>query len=67
MNDTLQFTVTLEDEVEGEGVSNNVVEVPISVILIDQNDNSPVFLNVSYTYLLAFKVHIYLKKKHDVK
>ncbi|KAI5703140.1 hypothetical protein M8J75_008227 [Diaphorina citri] len=48
VNDTLQFTVTLEDEVEGEGVSNNVVEVPISVILIDQNDNSPVFLNTPY-------------------
>uniref|UniRef100_A0A8D8SJI2 Cadherin-87A n=2 Tax=Cacopsylla melanoneura TaxID=428564 RepID=A0A8D8SJI2_9HEMI len=48
VNDTLLFNVTLEDEVEGEGVNNNQVEVPMSVIIGDENDNPPVFVNTPY-------------------
>lgn len=37
--------VSAEDEVEGGG-KNNIVEVPITVIISDENDNEPEFLNV---------------------
>lgn len=46
VNDTLRFLVTLEDETNGTG-NNNIVQVPISVIILDDNDNAPVFKNVS--------------------
>ncbi|XP_071526000.1 cadherin-87A [Panulirus ornatus] len=45
-NDTLRLVVTLEDEVEG--VDNNVVRVPISLIVLDTNDNAPKFLQTPY-------------------
>lgn len=49
VNDTLNFFVTLEDEVGSSenGVMNNIVPVPISVIVADENDNPPLFKNVS--------------------
>lgn len=47
VNDTLRFLVTLEDVTNGTG-NNNIVQVPISVIILDDNDNAPVFKNVPY-------------------
>lgn len=51
VNDTLRFFVTLEDEVDNSDntIANNLVQVPVSVIVVDENDNAPVFKNVSYT------------------
>ncbi|KAG5879259.1 hypothetical protein JTB14_012529 [Gonioctena quinquepunctata] len=46
-NNTLNVIVTIEDEVEGGG-KNNIVEVPITVIISDENDNPPEFLNAPY-------------------
>lgn len=43
-NDTLRLVVTVEDEVSG--ANNNVVRVPISLIVLDDNDNAPKFLQV---------------------
>lgn len=48
VNDTLTFLVTLEDEVDGGTSNNNIVKVPISVIILDENDNSPTFKHVPY-------------------
>ncbi|XP_066907242.1 cadherin-87A [Halyomorpha halys] len=42
VNDTLRFFVTIEDDV------NNLVQTPVSVIIIDVNDNPPVFKNEPY-------------------
>lgn len=48
MNDTLNFNVTIEDEVkDAPRGGNNIVRVPITVIVLDENDNAPLFLNVS--------------------
>ncbi|KAG1695316.1 Cadherin-87A [Nymphon striatum] len=46
-NGTLNFSVTLEDRV-GSGNEDNVVKVPVSVIILDENDNNPQFTNDSY-------------------
>ena len=41
-------SLSYQDEVgEGEG-RPNVVQVPISVIVLDENDNAPVFRGVPY-------------------
>ncbi|XP_027213278.2 cadherin-87A [Penaeus vannamei] len=45
-NDTLRLVVTAEDEVPN--ASNNVVRVPISLIVLDTNDNPPVFRQTPY-------------------
>jgi hypothetical protein len=50
VNDTLKFLVTLQDEV-GNGLPNNLVAIPVSLIILDQNDNAPVFKDVSNFYL----------------
>lgn len=47
VNDTLAFVVTLEDEVGG-GNNNNVIRVPVTVIVLDENDNAPRFHQVPY-------------------
>lgn len=48
VNDTLKFYVSLEDEVGAEnGGRNNIVEDLITVIILDENDNEPLFENVS--------------------
>ncbi|XP_067010919.2 cadherin-87A [Anabrus simplex] len=47
VNDTLRFVVTLEDEV-GDGTENNVVRIPVYVIILDENDNPPAFRDVPY-------------------
>lgn len=36
--------VSIEDVVEG--LHNNIVKVPVSVIVLDENDNAPEFKNV---------------------
>ncbi|XP_074032325.1 cadherin 87A [Leptinotarsa decemlineata] len=46
-NNTLNVIVSIEDEVEGGG-KNNIVEVPITIIISDENDNSPEFMNTPY-------------------
>lgn len=59
--DTLSFLVTIKDKVNatgGDSEYDNLVEVPIKVIVVDENDNSPEFQNVSLFllkyYLLSF-------------
>nr|XP_053634394.1 LOW QUALITY PROTEIN: cadherin-87A-like [Cherax quadricarinatus] len=51
-NDTLRLVVTVEDEVKG-GAENNVVRVPISLIVLDTNDNSPKFLQTPYEAMVG--------------
>jgi len=46
VNDTLKFMVTLQDEV-GNGLPNNLVAIPVTLIILDQNDNAPLFKDVS--------------------
>lgn len=45
--DTIRFRVTLEDEVP-TGQQPNIVGVDAYVIVLDENDNPPRFLNVPY-------------------
>lgn len=48
--DTLSFLVTIKDQVNttgGNSENDNLVEVPIRVIVLDENDNAPEFQNVS--------------------
>lgn len=56
VNETLRFFVTLEDEVDNtdNSITNNLVQVPISIIVSDENDNPPVFKNVSEPSLLTY-------------
>ncbi|XP_017083648.2 LOW QUALITY PROTEIN: cadherin-87A [Drosophila eugracilis] len=48
--DTLKFLVSIRDRVDPEGESerDNVVEVPITFIILDLNDNAPEFQNTPY-------------------
>ncbi|XP_028130157.2 cadherin-87A [Diabrotica virgifera virgifera] len=48
-NNTLNIIVSIEDEVEGGG-KNNIVEVPITVIISDENDNPPEFIEAPYEF-----------------
>lgn len=52
VTDTLKFFVTLEDIVGGLH-QNNIVKVPVSVIVLDVNDNIPRFQNVPYEAKLS--------------
>lgn len=46
--ETLSFLVSIKDKVnEEESDNDNLVTVPITVIVSDENDNAPEFLNVS--------------------
>jgi hypothetical protein len=48
LDNEIRLTVTIQDRVrEGEG-NPNVVRVPISVIVLDENDNEPVFRGTPY-------------------
>lgn len=49
VNDTLKFLVTLQDEV-GNGLPNNLVAIPVTLIILDKNDNAPIFKDVSNDY-----------------
>ena len=51
--------MTLEDQIEKSdetnhvgGLDNNVVTVDVTVIILDSNDNAPVFLEVSRFQIL---------------
>ncbi|KAL9694351.1 hypothetical protein quinque_013636 [Culex quinquefasciatus] len=49
--DTLSFSVTIKDRVSSSGIdseNDNVVNVPITIIVLDENDNPPEFQNVPY-------------------
>ncbi|KAL3182237.1 hypothetical protein MRX96_007437 [Rhipicephalus microplus] len=52
VTDTLKFSVTLEDIVGGHD-QNNIVKVPVSVIVLDVNDNAPTFENIPYDVRIA--------------
>ena len=41
----LKLEVTLEDRVEGG--DNNKISIPITIIVVDENDNKPKFERVS--------------------
>lgn len=47
--ETLSFLVSIKDKVSksGDSDNDNFVQVPISVIVLDENDNPPEFQNVS--------------------
>lgn len=49
LHDTLSFLVTIKDRLDSDHDSenDNLVKVPINVIILDENDNSPAFQNVS--------------------
>lgn len=46
VEDTLKFEVSIEDE-DPEGKQNLVQTQPVTIIVLDENDNAPVFKNVS--------------------
>nr|CAI5818230.1 unnamed protein product [Callosobruchus analis] len=48
-NQTLNVNISIEDQVDNGG-KNNVVEVPITVIISDENDNEPQFQNAPYDF-----------------
>ncbi|KAK9728307.1 Cadherin domain [Popillia japonica] len=49
VNDTLNFYVSIEDEVKDAPVGgNNLVKILNTVIILDENDNAPVFEGVPY-------------------
>lgn len=39
----MQFTVTLQHK-----ITNDIVRLPISVIILDENDNAPIFKHTPY-------------------
>lgn len=48
-HDTLSFLVSIKDVVNstGDSQNDNLVEVPVTVIVLDENDNAPQFEQVS--------------------
>lgn len=50
--DTLSFLVSIKDKINesGDSDNDNFVKVPISIIILDENDNPPEFQNVSSTF-----------------
>lgn len=53
----MSFLVSIKDRVnEEESENDNLVTVPITVIVSDENDNAPEFLNVSTKHLQAQKL-----------
>ncbi|XP_071055461.1 cadherin-87A [Onthophagus taurus] len=49
INDTLNFFVSIRDEVKDAPVGgDNVVTIPVTIIVLDVNDNAPIFQNVPY-------------------
>lgn len=51
--DSLSFLVSIKDKVSesGDSENDNFVQVPISIIILDENDNSPEFQNVSRSFI----------------
>ncbi|CAH0559618.1 unnamed protein product [Brassicogethes aeneus] len=50
-NNTLYVIISIEDEVEGNA-KNNIVEEPIAVIILDENDNAPEFQKAPYEIVI---------------
>ena len=48
-HETLSFLVSIKDKVSdsGDSENDNFVQVPITVIVLDENDNQPEFQHVS--------------------
>lgn len=46
VEDTIKFLVSIEDQ-DPDGVQNLVQSQPVTVIVLDENDNPPIFKNVS--------------------
>ncbi|XP_058116398.1 cadherin-87A [Anopheles ziemanni] len=49
--DTLSFSVSIRDRVSPTGIeseNDNIVNVPITIIVLDENDNPPEFQNIPY-------------------
>lgn len=42
LGESIHFTVIIEDQV-GNGLANNIVKIPVTVLVIDENDNPPEF------------------------
>lgn len=62
--DTLSFLVTIKDRVNasvGDSEHDNFVQVPIKVIVLDENDVVPVFQNVSIFVFLLLLLQINLR------
>lgn len=54
------FNVTIEDiDDDGSVGNNNIEERLVTVIILDENDNTPVFQNVSIT--LGYECKIWLE------
>ena len=53
--DTLSFLVSIKDKVSesGDSDNDNFVQVPISIIILDENDNPPEFQNVSRSFYMG--------------
>ena len=59
VSNTLKVTVTVEDVVDEPGQENNLVKLPVSVIVQDLNDNAPKFENkVRIRLNLSFKLSL---------
>ncbi|KAL3278344.1 hypothetical protein HHI36_013675, partial [Cryptolaemus montrouzieri] len=53
-NDTLNLIVSIEDEANTQtGEKPNIVSVPVTVIILDENDNAPKFENETYEILVS--------------
>ena len=52
-NSEVRLVVTIQDQPEENGQSPNIVRIPISVIILDENDNQPKFQGLPYKALIA--------------
>lgn len=75
VQETLSFLVTIKDRValggQIDSEDDNLVQVPISVIVLDENDNAPEFQNVR-TYSILYTMYIsqlrcVASKNHKIK
>lgn len=60
LHDTLSFLVTIKDRLDSthDSENDNLVKVPINVIILDENDNSPTFQNVRTFDLLLCRTNL---------
>ncbi|RWS15955.1 cadherin-87A-like protein [Dinothrombium tinctorium] len=49
LGESIRFFVTVEDVV-GNGFENNIVRVPVTVLILDENDNAPKFITNDSVY-----------------
>ena len=57
----VRLQVSVQDEPEDGQREPNVVRVPISVIILDENDNQPVFQGTTHIYTI--KTFTFLKRE----